>query len=226
MSKTQKAKMLISDLPPPKKTAKKIKPKKTFSPAKVVQIDLPRKVKLRKLKSRNAQQRYIKEKCISKLEKILCDTDTTTLSFRMRTCPTKEQLKEVERDPIAALLSFAINSGLGRFSNADHLHTIFELMKDPDYDSSVVPDEFKGLVEEIQAEICLADTERIVRQHNKDIDKKARLTVCAACGMRSFDMGNVHHHIQPVYELDILKCTEERTLEIENTDKEFREEWK
>ena len=35
----------------------------------------------------------------------------------MSTCPTAKQLKEAERDPNTALLSFAITSGLGRFSN-------------------------------------------------------------------------------------------------------------
>jgi hypothetical protein len=60
-----------------------------------------------------------------------------------------------------ALLSFAVNSGLGRFSNADQLQTVFELMKDPNYDSSVVPEEFKSLVAEIESEIVLSDTERI-----------------------------------------------------------------
>jgi hypothetical protein len=62
------------------------------------------------------------------------------------TCPTAKQLKEAERDPNTALLSFTISSGLGRFSDAEHLHSIFELMKYPEYDNFVVPEEFKNLL--------------------------------------------------------------------------------
>ena len=74
-------------------------------------------------------------------------------------------------------------------------------MKDPKYDSSIVPKEFKGLASKIEAEINLTDTERIVRQHNADINKAATLTACAACRMRSFDMGNVEHHIKPIADI-------------------------
>jgi hypothetical protein len=124
-------------------------------------------------------------------------------------------IKKTERDPVMALLSFAVNSGLGRFSNADQLQTVFELMKDPNYDSSVVPEEFKSLVAEIESEIVLSDTERIVLQHNIDVNKSAPSTACASCGMRAFDMGTVHHSRIPITQLDILKCTTERKSVIE-----------
>lgn len=118
------------------------------------------------------------------------------------------------------MLSFAVNSGLGRFSNADQLHMVFELMKDPDYDCSVVPEEFKSLVTEIESEIVLSYTERIVLQHNIDVNKSDPLTACASCGMRSFDMGTVHHSRKPITQLDILKCTTEWKSVIEKTDEE------
>jgi hypothetical protein len=95
-------------------------------------------------------------------------------------------------------------------------------MKDPDYDSSVVPEKFKRLVAEVESEIVMADTERIIRQHNIDINKAASLTACASCGMRTFDMGMIHHCRIPLSQLDILMCTEEQKSKILNTDEEFR----
>jgi hypothetical protein len=41
----------------------------------------------------------------------------------------RQTTKKAERDPNMAQLSFAIISGLGRFNDAELLHSIFELMK-------------------------------------------------------------------------------------------------
>ena len=96
--------------------------------------------------SAQLKQHRIKE-CRFEVEKLRNAKHTSQLSFRVPTCPTANQLKEAERDPKnTALLSFAISSGLGRFSDAEHLHSIFELIKYPEYDSSVVPEEFKNLL--------------------------------------------------------------------------------
>ena len=73
-------------------------------------------------------------------------TQVRQISFRVSTCPTAKQLKEAEQDLNTALLSFATTSGLGRFSDAEHLQNIFELMKDPENDSSVVLEELKNLL--------------------------------------------------------------------------------
>ena len=62
------------------------------------------------------QKHHIKE-CRVEVEKLRNAKHTSQLSFRVPTCPTAKQLKEAERDPNTALLSFAITSGLGRFSN-------------------------------------------------------------------------------------------------------------
>lgn len=184
--------------------------------------DFTRQLKKKKIKSASGSYRVLTGKYKQKIELLLDAVDPSTLSYRMRTCLTTEQLKEAERDPIAALLSFAINSGLGRYSDADHLHTVFELMKNPDFDSSVVPSEFKKLVAEIEAEVTMADTERIVREYNAEINKTATLKACASCGMRAFDMGKVHHFVKPISELNILLCSEERKQEIQHIDREFR----
>ncbi len=90
------------------------------------------------------QKHHIKE-CRVEVEKLRNVTHTSQISFLVPTCPAKK-LKESERDSNTALLSFAINSGLSRFSDPEHLHSIFELIKDPEYDSSVVPEEFKNLL--------------------------------------------------------------------------------
>lgn len=79
--------------------------------AKTLAGDMPRKVKIRKIKSVNAKKQHVKQKCRFKIETLLDETDPGALSFRMRTCPTAKQLKGAERDLITALLSFAVNSG-------------------------------------------------------------------------------------------------------------------
>ena len=83
-------------------------------------------------------------------------------------------------------------------------------MKNPDFDSSIVPSEFKPLVTEIEAEITMSDTRRIVHEYNSQINKTATLKACAACGMRAFDMGIVHHFVKPISELAILKFSNEK----------------
>ena len=112
---------------------------------------------------------------------------------------------------------------MGVCYQGEHLNSIFELMKDAEYDSSVVPEEFKGLVAEIESEIVLADTERIVRQHNIHINKSATLDKArASFCMRAFDMGTVHHSGIPMAQMDLLKCTKEQKSVIEKTDEKFR----
>ena len=128
--------------------------------AKKLPSDLQQSLNKKKLKSAAARNRFVTAKKRNQVQDLLDAIDPSTLSFKMRTCPTAAQLKNAERDPIAALLSFAINSGLGRFSDADHLHTVFDLTKNPDFDSSIVPSEFKPLVAEIEAEITISDTRR------------------------------------------------------------------
>ena len=189
---------------------------------KVSHTDMLAKNRKQKLTSVSAQRKQIKIKCRARVEKIVAATDTNAVSFRMRTCPTAEQLADAERDPVVALLAFAINSGLGRFTHSEHLYKISELMKNPEFDSCVVPEEFKELVAEIEKEVTIADSQRIVGQHNSDTNKQAMLTACAACGMRAFDMGDIHHYMKPISQLDILKCTKERVDEIEQTSEEFR----
>ena len=174
------------------------------------------------IQSSSANKRLLEEKRKHKPEVVFDVVNPTTLSYDMRTCPTTEHLKEAERDPIAALLSFAINSGLGRYADADNLHSVFAKMKDPDFDSSVISAEFKSLTTEITSEITINDTERIVRDYNADINKSATLQVCAACGMRAYDMGKIHHFVKPISELHILLCSADKIKEIQNTPAEFR----
>lgn len=96
---------------------KKPKIRQTFGANKTKQkftsADISRKRK-KKVTSTNTQQQSLTEKCKSKVKELLQDTNNSSLSLRMPTCPTKEQLKEAERDPVTALLSFAVNSGLER----------------------------------------------------------------------------------------------------------------
>ena len=174
------------------------------------------------IQSSSTKNRLLQEKSKHKPDIVFHAANPTTLSYDMRTCPTTEHLQEAERDPIAALLSFAINSGLGRYADAANLHSVFAKMKDPDFDSSVIPAEFKSLTAEIESEITINDTERIVRDYNADIKKSATLQVCAACGMRAFDMGKIHHFVKPISELHILLCSADKIKEIQNTPAEFR----
>ena len=182
-----------------------------------------KKRKLQKnIQSSSTKNRLLQQKSKHKPEVVFDAVNSTTLFYDMRTCPTTEHLQESERDPISDLLSFAINSGIGRYADAANLHSVFAKMKDPDFDSSVISAEFKSLTTEITSEITINDTERIVRDYNADINKSATLQVCAACGMRAFDMGKIHHFVKPISESHILLCSADKIKEIQNTPAEFR----
>jgi len=78
-------------------------------------------------------------------KKIKSAVKVEELSLDMKTCPTAEQLKDAEHDPVAALMSFAVNSGGARFQRSDELYAAFEAMKDSNDESSAIPTKFQPL---------------------------------------------------------------------------------
>jgi hypothetical protein len=143
-------------------------------------------------------------------------------SLEMKTCPTALQLKDIEHDPVIALMSFAVNSGHARFIGAEHLHRTFDDANNAENDSSIVPKQFKNLIAEIEREITDESEERIVSDYLQAINRSARLVTCASCGMKAFEMGDVKHHVMPVSSLHVLRCSEEKTQEINSTPLPFR----
>ena len=145
-----------------------------------------------------------------------------SFSLEMKTCPTALQLKDIEHDPVIALMSFAVNSGHARFIGAEHLHRTFDDTHNTEYDISIVPEQFKNLVAEIEQEITDESEERIVTDYLQAINRSARLVTCASCGMKAFEMGDVKHHVMPVSSLDVLRCSQEKIDVINSTPCEFR----
>lgn len=147
---------------------------------------------------------------------------TDPFSLEMKTCPTALQLKDIEHDPVIALMSFAVNSGHARFIGAEHLHRTFDDPNSAEYDSYIVPEQFKNLIAEIEQEITDESEERIVTDYLQAINKSARLVTCASCGMKAFEMGDVRHHVMPVSSSDVLRCSQEKIDVINSTPCEFR----
>jgi len=143
-------------------------------------------------------------------------------SLEMKTCPTALQLKDIEHDPVIALMSFAVNSGHARFIGAEHLHRTFDDPNNAEYDNSIVPQQFKNLIAEIEREITDESEERIVTDYLQAINRSARLVTCASCGMKAFEMGDVKHHVMAVSSLDILRCSQEKIDVINSAPCEYR----
>ena len=67
----------------------------------------------------------------------------------MKTCTTAKQLANFEHDAITAVMSFAVNSGFGRFLGSEKLHSVFVDMKEESFDISIIPEASQPLVQEI-----------------------------------------------------------------------------
>ena len=87
----------------------------------------------------------------------------------MKNAPTTEQLQQRENDALSALLSFMTDTGLGRMKKMKDLHKELVKLKNGETDGSEVPEEFKSLIEEIQAENSTSNLSRIITSFKKKI---------------------------------------------------------
>ena len=102
------------------------------------------------------------------------------------------------------------------------MHRTFDDANNADYDNSIVPEQFKNLIAEIEREITDESEERIVTDYLKVINRSAKLVTCASCGMKAFEMGDVKHHVMLVSSLDVLCCLQEKIDVINSTPCQFR----
>ena len=105
--------------------------------------------------------------------------------------PSAQQLVNFEKDPIAALLALAVNSGQNRFAASAKLY-------------GSTPEEEKHLLEELNREVELnfdiAVCGRIVDEFQQSFNKESLLLGCACCGIRAFQMSKVLYHQVPITE--------------------------
>ena len=76
--------------------------------------------------------------------------------------------------------------------------------------------EERNLLEKLKREVELnfdtQDRGRIVEEFQQGFDKNSLLLGCACCGIRAFQMNEVHYHSIPIIKLDLLQLNEERKL--------------
>ena len=83
----------------------------------------------------------------------------------MKTCPTANQLANFEHDAITAVMSFAVNSGFGRFLGSEKLHSVFVDMKEESFDISIIPETSQPLVQEIAIFRIVLSTQQFFFYH-------------------------------------------------------------
>ena len=118
--------------------------------------------------------------------------DSAPVSLSDLQQPTRKQLSsQFERDPIAALLALAINSGLNRFSATSELYGTGNMV---DSTKDTVREAIARLEAEMIASFEDADgrdsRERIVNDFLKSVNLIAPLFACACCGIREFKSGS------------------------------------
>ena len=120
----------------------------------------------------------------------------------MKSKPTAAQLANFERDPTAALLSMAVNTGSHRFSGLDDLRENQNRMDDDVSQAEII----EKLVKEIESNTSIEDFARIVREFQEVYNTTSTLHSCACCGIRTFQMdkGTAHQYI-PLSALERLR---------------------
>ena len=88
-----------------------------------------------------------------------------SLTLEMKTCPTAKQLANFEHDAITAVMSFAVNSGFGRFLGSEKLHSVCVDMKEESFDISIIPEASQPLVQEIAIFRIVLSTQQFFFYH-------------------------------------------------------------
>lgn len=141
------------------------------------------------------------------------------LSIDMIYPPSSQQLLKMERDPVAALLNMATNSGLGRFPETDYLFL-------EDFNNNKVTDQIpahlKSLASEIENNISDEDRRRIVKDFLQAWDISAPLYACACCGVRAYEMGKTKFHQSTLEDVCPLQFTQEQVGHLQRIPEIYR----
>lgn len=153
------------------------------------------------------QRTYLAKKKKQKQEEILLNDEGEPLTLDMIYPPTKEQLAEAEKTPVAALMNLVTNTGLARFRDATMIIDNWTAAHDTQL---IIPDYRLHIAQELQSNITNPEFKRILNDFLKDWNIEARLFACASCGVKAFEMGTCHRHHVPLELLDsLLMSTEE-----------------
>lgn len=101
--------------------------------------------------------------------------------------PSSERLKHFEKDPVAALLHMAINTGLHRFAG---IQDLYDACGELHSEIPKVRCAIDSLMSEIDENTMPSDTGKIVENFKSCFNLKAPLFGCACCGVRNFQMGS------------------------------------
>ena len=137
----------------------------------------------------------------------------------MKQPPKSHELVEFERDPDAALLSLAANSGLGRFS---YSRALFGKGNFIDENDPQIKEMLKILGCNIDADFKISDYGRIVDEFQKSVNLDANLISCACCGVRSFQTGTARYVNVDLFKLKVLKLNKSQEDKLLNIPLKYR----
>lgn len=137
----------------------------------------------------------------------------------MKRQPKSHELNKFEREPDAALLSLAVNSGLHRYSYSRALFGKGNVINEND---PTIKEMMKMLGCNIDGDFNTTEYGRIVDEFQKSVDLEANLLSYACCGVRSFQMGPERYKNTDLTRLRVLKLNTSQKEKLENIPVKYR----
>ncbi len=143
------------------------------------------------------------------------------LSIHMEHSPSPQQMMHAESDPIAALMTLVTNTGHGRFADTNRITDNWSAVAQMN-ESQGIPDYIQNLRKEIEENLTKENTGHVFDNFIQAWDIEAKLTACASCGIKAFEMGSVQFHQIPLHQLDSLLMSDETKEDLMSISAEFR----
>ncbi len=144
-----------------------------------------------------------KKKSRIKNERKCLNAEGEQLSLHMKYAPSSEQMENAERDPVAALMTLATNTGLGRFQDTSKLIDNWSTAVDANpFDTPL--HYVSNVGKEIAENLTEQDNGQIVKQFLESWNIEAALFACGSCGIKAFEMGTNKCYSVPLTQLNSL----------------------
>lgn len=143
----------------------------------------------------------------------------STNVLKMKSEISSSELQNFERDPDAALLSLALNTGLNRYSLVRTLFGNGNTIKENDVHVKAA---MESLIRDIEKDHDKSELGRIVEEFQRSISPCSKLLSCASCGVRSFCNDSDNFSATELRKLRTLKMSDSEKAILENIPLEFR----
>ena len=135
--------------------------------------------------------------------------------------PSVKQMSNAERNPVAALINLANNTGLSRFSESRHLIDNFSNLQHIENPSDY-PAYVDTLRKEIEQNFTEMDLGRIRDQFLHSWNIESKIFACANCGIKEIEMGGVSSHEVSIEKLSVVVFKNEEVSDLENIPEQYR----